>query len=217
MDQIPQNRWRQGNAAKGNRGKQGYRNRAFGANQPETFLHLDEWLKDNRQRLNILLEALKDNPKSNVRELNLAASHITIKGALAIKKFLLENITSKIERIDLRYNTKLPLTIRNELDELFEEIKNTHFQVSAFLYASYLVSYSRIEYKIGKLDVTFIFGSNFSGNKSWSRKCSGSVGLVSIFIGTPLLWFLNATGVEPFYPLPTQQQFWSIVAAAILG
>ncbi|PAV56175.1 hypothetical protein WR25_13399 [Diploscapter pachys] len=75
-------------------------------------------------------------------------------------------------------------------------------QVSAFLYASYLVSYSRIEYKIGKLDVTFIFGS---------------VGLVSIFIGTPLLWFLNATGVEPFYPLPTQQQFWSIVAAAILG
>lgn len=75
-------------------------------------------------------------------------------------------------------------------------------QISAISYSIYLVMYARFLDKHGEIDMNLMFGS---------------VGLLGIFVGSPLILILDAAGIEALHPLPNSMQLASIVVSALFG
>ncbi|CAI4223084.1 unnamed protein product [Auanema sp. JU1783] len=75
-------------------------------------------------------------------------------------------------------------------------------QISAVAYALYLTLYSRYQDNHGVLDMNLMMGT---------------IGILCVFIGSPIIYILDSVGWESLYPLPTQEQFGSIILSAIIG
>ncbi|CAD6184446.1 unnamed protein product [Caenorhabditis auriculariae] len=75
-------------------------------------------------------------------------------------------------------------------------------QISALSYAIYLTALSHFEERLGRMSINLMFGS---------------IGLMALVIGTPMLTFLDKVGVESLYPMPNSMQLASILLSALFG
>lgn len=75
-------------------------------------------------------------------------------------------------------------------------------QISALSYAIYLAAFSHFEEKYGKLSINLMFGS---------------IGLLALIVGTPLLNVMDKIGVEKLHPMPNFGQMSSIMISAVFG
>ncbi|KAK6730046.1 hypothetical protein RB195_006854 [Necator americanus] len=75
-------------------------------------------------------------------------------------------------------------------------------QISSVSYALYLTLYMRYQEKNGEISINLMFGT---------------IGLLAVIVGTPMLFILDAYGVEQLHPTPDGEQILSIVLAALFG
>lgn len=74
--------------------------------------------------------------------------------------------------------------------------------ISAFAYAVYLTAYSSFQARGHRLDINLVFGS---------------VGVLSLLVGPPLLVILDALSVESLRPLPTPEQLFTVLLSGLFG
>ncbi|CAJ0572403.1 unnamed protein product, partial [Mesorhabditis spiculigera] len=74
--------------------------------------------------------------------------------------------------------------------------------ISAVCYALYLTAYARYQSLYGTLDIDLMFGS---------------IGLLAVLVGTPMLFVVDAAKLESLYPLPNQLQAGSTLLAGAFG
>ncbi|CAB3410867.1 unnamed protein product [Caenorhabditis bovis] len=75
-------------------------------------------------------------------------------------------------------------------------------QISSVSYAVYLFAFNNFEDQYGKMNINLMFGS---------------IGLLSLIVGTPMLNILDWLQVEKLYPLPNGTQLSSILLSALIG
>ncbi|WKX91959.1 hypothetical protein Q1695_010193 [Nippostrongylus brasiliensis] len=75
-------------------------------------------------------------------------------------------------------------------------------QLSAVAYALYITLYTRYQERNGEISINLMFGT---------------IGVLAVFIGTPLLYVFDILNVEELHPLPNTEQIGSIVLSAVFG
>ncbi|CAJ0956562.1 unnamed protein product, partial [Mesorhabditis belari] len=75
-------------------------------------------------------------------------------------------------------------------------------QISAISYALYLTAYARYQWKYGTLNIDLMFGT---------------IGLMAVLVGSPMLFVMDSLKIEPLYPLPNGTQVGSILVAGVFG
>ncbi|CAJ0594258.1 unnamed protein product [Cylicocyclus nassatus] len=102
-------------------------------------------------------------------------------------------------------------------------------QLSAISYALYITLYTRYQERNGEISINLMFGGrDIEGSvldhrlESFRRTCIssenvGSIGLLSVVAGTPLLFALDAFDVEKLHPFPDGEQVRSVLLSAVLG